>query len=77
MLTGPLPNFVKFGSTFLSFSRSLSFNLQLIVAFGIDSAIHVRLTGFLFHDQASLIGVFSKLGANSTVKCPFFLASPP
>ena len=43
---------------------------QLIVAFGMASARHVKFTGFASQLQASFIGVFRKDGGNSTVKWP-------
>lgn len=52
-------------------SRLRPFRNQLIVAFGIDSARHVKLTRWLSHDQASRIGVEANVGGNSTVMCPF------
>ena len=56
-------------------SRSLTH--QVMVALGMDSARHVKLTMWLFQVQASRMGVRANDGGNSTVMWPFLVTLPP
>lgn len=55
----------------------LADNNNLLVAFGIAVAIHVRLTGCCCHDHSTSLTWSSKVGMNSTVIWPHTCVSPP